>query len=628
VDANDRQPIAGGAVSLQRSGRTVSAVADSTGFYQAEVALGSFTVVASRAAYESGRANLTIGSEGVVLTQDFALKTPNFEAAPAALEVIVPAGETRKRSLTVRNTGSATGTWEFKEVSGGALGEPEMQAAKTPRVLPKGVDTNARTAQALAGLDKAGVKTAGTQAVVPNAPGAVVKSWPINELTKGWGAGYNGGSVYSSDSTLATQAIGKYSADGAFDKQFPSNFGGWPGDLAFVPSRNLVCQVTVGGDNGIKCLNPDTGALVSTITGAPWSTISQRGLAYRADDDTFYIGGWNQGIVYKVKGLSHPDPGALVSQCSPGGALFNIAGLAYSPRGALWISTNASPDTITAVNPDTCAVITSVPDPEATTAFSGAGLELDDTGNLWVISQLGTAKSKATLVESPIPSFADVTWLSESVTSGSITAGGGQQVELTIDATNLQPGVHAATIFLISNAAKRSTIGIPVKVVVPKTRVGLDAGGTGGVDNLGDTWSSDQAYSTGGRGWLGQSSKPVSTTEAISGTSDQTLYQTQREGAYEYRFDGIAKGVYQVELNYAELGWADPNSRLFDVVIEGRLVTPALDVAGEVGGFAAFAESHFVQVNDGQLNVRFVSRTGAPIVNGVRVTERPDRAAG
>ena len=119
----------------------------------------------------------------------------------------------------------------------------------------------------------------------------------------------------------------------------------------------------------------------------------------------------------------------------------------------------------------------------------------------------------------------------------------------------------------------------------------------------------------------------VSTTEAISGTNEQSLYQTQREGAYEYRFDGLGKGVYQVELNFAELGWTDPNSRLFDIIMEGKLVTPALDVAGEVGGFAALSQSTFVQVDDGALNVRFVSRSGAPIVNGIRVTERPDRTA-
>jgi hypothetical protein len=622
VDANDRQPIAGGSVVLQRSGKTVTATTDSAGFYQAEVALGSFTAVASRTAYETGRSNLTIGTEGVVLTQDFALKTASFEANPAALEVIVPAGETRKRSLSVRNTGSASGTWEFKEVSGGALSEPALMAGTQIRAMPRNADPNARTTQ---GLDNANGTTPNgiRPAVAPDAPGQVLRSWPINELTKGWGAGYGGGSVWVSDSTAL--ATGQYATDGTFARQFPASFGGWPADLTFVPSRNLLCQVTVGGDNAIRCLNPATGQVQHTLTGA-WSSISQRGLAYRADDDTFYVGGWNQGIIYKVKGISYPDAGAVVSQCRPESSLaLGLAGLAYSPRGVLWVAPNASSEAITAVNPDTCATLQSVPDPDPAT-FSGAGLELDDTGNLWVISQ-GAGKSKATLVESPIPSYADVPWLSESSISGTIAANGGQQVELTIDATNLQPGVHAATIFLISNAAKRSTIGIPVKVVVPKQRFALDSGGAGGVDSLGDRWAPDQAYSTGGQGWLGQASKPVSTTETISGTADPALFQNQREGAYEYRFDGIGKGVYQVELNYAELGWTDPNSRLFDVIIEGRIVSPALDVADEVGGFAALTKSHFVQVDDGQLNIRFISRAGAPIVNGVRVTERPDRTA-
>ncbi|MCE7011910.1 S8 family serine peptidase [Kibdelosporangium philippinense] len=624
TDANDKQPIAGGSVALQRAGKTVNAVSDSTGFFQAEVTLGSFTVVTSQRGYESDRANLTIGSEGVLLTKDFALRSSSFEVNPTALEVVVPAGETRKRTVTVRNSGSATGNWELKEVSGGVLEDPGTAAkglaAKAKAQGVKNYDPNGRTS---VGLDTADV----SKAAAPDAPGNVLKTFPLNELTKGWGAGFSSGKVWISDvSATISGSIANYGTEGTFGATFPSNLGGWPGDLAFVPGRNLVCQVTVGGDNGIKCLNPDTGALVASITGSPWGAISQRGLAYRADDDTFYIGGWNEGVIYKVKGLSYPDPGALVSSCRPGTGLTAISGLAWSPRGVLWAATNSGTDTIAALNPDTCAQVATVPDPDATTTFSGAGLELDETGNLWVISQSATGKSKASLVESPIPSFADVPWLSQSVAGGSLAAGAGQQVEITVDATNLKPGVHGATIFAITNAAKRSTISIPVKVIVPKTRISLDAGGNGGVDALGDSWSADQAYSTGGIGWLGQSSKPASTTEAISGTSEQSLYQTQREGAYEYRFDGLAKGVYQIELNYAELGWTDPNARLFDVIIEGKLVTPALDVAGEVGGFAALATSQFAQVDDGQLNVRFVSRAGAPIVNGVRVTERPDRA--
>ena len=42
---------------------------------------------------------------------------------------------------------------------------------------------------------------------------------------------------------------------------------------------------------------------------SPWAAISQRGLAYDPAADVFYIGGWNEGIVYRVAGPSQPTPG-------------------------------------------------------------------------------------------------------------------------------------------------------------------------------------------------------------------------------------------------------------------------------------------------------------------------------
>ena len=74
--------------------------------------------------------------------------------------------------------------------------------------------------------------------------------------------------------------------------------------MAYVSGKNLLCQVNVGGDNGIYCMDPATGTVVTTIAGAfQWTNTSQRGLAYRPDDDSFYIGGWNEGIVYHIAGF-------------------------------------------------------------------------------------------------------------------------------------------------------------------------------------------------------------------------------------------------------------------------------------------------------------------------------------
>ena len=65
------------------------------------------------------------------------------------------------------------------------------------------------------------------------------------------------------------------------------------------------------------------------------------------------------------------------------------------------------------------------------------------------------------------------------------------------------------------------------------------------------------------------------------------------------------------------------------MIVEGQLVLPALDVALEVGSFHADDHVAFVRVTDGQLNLRLVARKGfgQPIVNAVRVSERPDRTS-
>jgi hypothetical protein len=81
-----------------------------------------------------------------------------------------------------------------------------------------------------------------------------------------------------------------------------------------------------------------------------------------------------------------------------------------------------------------------------------------------------------------------------------------------------------------------------------------------------------------------------------------------------------------VDLRFAEINGRRPGRRYADVILEQTLVLPAHDISGEVGTFNADDHKLLVQVTDGQLNVRFVPRSGfaVPIVNGVRVTHRPD----
>jgi hypothetical protein len=267
-----------------------------------------------------------------------------------------------------------------------------------------------------------------------------------------------------------------------------------------------------------------------------------------------------------------------------------------------------------------------MPDPDPL-SYTGAGVELDEAGNLWIVSQNPWGgPSTARLVETPVPTYSDVPWLSESPASGTLPVGEQQAVTVTVDTTGLAPGVYGATILVNSDSPRRPAIAVPVKLVVPRYQSAIDAGATAGrADTTGDTWAADVPWAAGGAGWLGTSTV-VTSPQPVTGTPDPWLYETAREGAYEYRFDGLPNGTYQVELDFAELSNAEPNTRVFDVTLERTLVIPGFDIVGENGPFKAKRETFTVAVTDGQLNVRLLARLGQPLINGVRVTERPDLA--
>ena len=146
---------------------------------------------------------------------------------------------------------------------------------------------------------------------------------------------------------------------------------------------------------------------------------SPEAIAYRADDDSFYIGGGWEGIIYHVAGLSDEQPGRILSQCAS--PHYGIAGLAWSPRGVLWQTSNGDPEPIYGLNPDTCAIVQTMPDPDPM-GYTGAGVELDEGGNLWIVSQNPWGgPSTARLVETPVPTYSDVPWLSEAPAAGETT---------------------------------------------------------------------------------------------------------------------------------------------------------------------------------------------------------------
>ncbi|WP_416900669.1 S8 family serine peptidase [Micromonospora echinospora] len=249
-------------------------------------------------------------------------------------------------------------------------------------------------------------------------------------------------------------------------------------------------------------------------------------------------------------------------------------------------------------------------------------------GRSIALSNTGSLGTDVTVTELDADGFpADLGWLELAGSTATVAAGGRHTVGVTVRTAGLAPGSHhQAKVQISSTSGRKPVIVLPVTLVVPSYALAIEAGGTAArTDVEGQTWSPDQAYATGKAGYLGSSSRR-STSTTITGTNDPARFATQREGMYEYRVDGLADGWYTVELDFAEVKQQRPDRRVFDVLLEGQEVLPSLDVAGEVGSYAALNRTYTVQVTDGQLNVRFVTHAGygQPIVNALRVTNRPD----
>jgi arabinoxylan arabinofuranohydrolase len=91
----------------------------------------------------------------------------------------------------------------------------------------------------------------------------------------------------------------------------------------------------------------------------------------------------------------------------------------------------------------------------------------------------------------------------------------------------------------------------------------------------------------------------------ISGTEDDALFQSERNGSnFSYKIP-LPNNEYQVTLMFAEIYHGSAGSRVFNVYIEGVKVSNNLDIYSKVGKNVAYDETHTVKVSDGELNISF-----------------------
>jgi subtilisin family serine protease len=618
TDEHTEDPIGGVTVALQSEWqgepRTITAETGSDGTYELFGPEGTWPLTFTKDGYVTFERSVDITrgerSSGVDAAMHLAQPHASVEGGPFTF--ILTPGRQDTGTITLSNAeGHADLTFSTGEVElgGGAAGTPAGK--DSARKLPRGFDHKARSARGLPPTPRA--------QGVPNAPGDVITSWPTG-MTLPWGVNFNG-DVWLSDPEELIDV--RFTPEGDRLGDFGTPWAGaWAADMAWDPGRGLIWQVNVGGDNGIYGLDPADGSVEEVITGSPWDNISQRGLAYDPATDAFYIGGWNEGILYRVAGPSWANPGEVLGECSPPDP--NISGLAWNPSFALvWAATNSETDTIWLLDPATCEALQSLPHPDPD--FNGAGLEMDGVGNLWTVSQLG---GRAYLIDSGVPNFSDVPWLSLAPTEGTVPAGDSTEVTVAVDSTGLEPGIYRAAAVITTNDRDHANFQVPVVLIVPAYQQGVNAGGGDYTDSNGDAYAADQAYSPGSFGYEGLGSLPFSTSDPIEGTEDDPLYQDQRIGMAAYRLD-VADGHYRVDLRFAELQSNSSGERVFHVTIEDAPVLFNFDVFDTAGGQDIAVDRLFeTDVADGRLDIEFFGRFGQPIINAILVTELPPGGEG
>ncbi|HEX6536049.1 MAG TPA: glycoside hydrolase family 2 TIM barrel-domain containing protein [Gemmatimonadaceae bacterium] len=142
-------------------------------------------------------------------------------------------------------------------------------------------------------------------------------------------------------------------------------------------------------------------------------------------------------------------------------------------------------------------------------------------------------------------------------------------------------------------------------------------------DEGGAVWVGDRPYEKGSFGWVGGEAKMFNKDIPITGTSEEPLYFTYREGIEGYRMD-VPDGAYEVELLFAEPSpRTAPGSRVFGIAINGRTVADRVDLAASGGVARAMPMTFAARAEGGQgIVVSFQAIEGKPLLEGIRVRRR------
>jgi len=134
----------------------------------------------------------------------------------------------------------------------------------------------------------------------------------------------------------------------------------------------------------------------------------------------------------------------------------------------------------------------------------------------------------------------------------------------------------------------------PTPTPVNQPNIFINCGGPAYNDSTGQPWSADMDF-TGGTA--------DSYTASVSGTSDPTLYQTERYGKTLNYQVPVANGNYEITIDFAEMYWNAAGKRIFNVTIQGQTVLQNFDIWSLAGKANAVQRTFVTAVTNGVLSI-------------------------
>ena len=155
---------------------------------------------------------------------------------------------------------------------------------------------------------------------------------------------------------------------------------------------------------------------------------------------------------------------------------------------------------------------------------------------------------------------------------------------------------------------------------IPTEVIRINAGGPEYTDTQGNVWLADTFF-TGGNTYT--------TTDAINGTVEDTLYQTERFNETADYSIPVTSGTYTVTLHFAEIFFGSsskpakngPGHRVFDVSVENAQATLSdLDLNAIVGPVTAYiVQLDDIVVTDGHLDIDLIDNIQKAKISAIEI---------